>query len=174
MKPEKIIYSTFILFVFIVLAGCSSAVDQKIAAQPLFPDHHGWDLKQVAISDADNTTLEFNRVNCVWVTGNDNQPTDESRVTALADKLVTLAPQGQVTLKSDRYKDFKVGDASFTRKVVLTFKDNSSFILLIGSPALTKPAYVRLADKTEVYMVDEPQFKQINLDTGSWLAPAEG
>ena len=95
-------------------------------------------------------------------------------MTALAYKLVTLAPPGLVTLQSDRYKDFKVGDASYTRKVVLTFKDNSSFTLLIGSPALTKPAYVRLVDTNEVYMVDEPLLKQINLDSNSWLASKEG
>ena len=174
MKPQKIIYSTFILFVLMVLAGCSSTVDQQNAGNPLFPERHGWDLKQVAISDTDNTSLDFKRVNCVWVIGNDNKPSDESRVTALADKLVSMTPTGLVTLKSDRYKDFKVGDASYTRKVVLTFKDNSSFTLLIGSPALTKPAYVRLVDTNEVYMVDEPLLKQINLDSNSWLASEEG
>ena len=173
MKLQNIIYSIFVLFVFTLLAGCSSAADQQIAAKPLFPARHGWDLRQVTISDAD-TSLDFKRVNCVWVVGNDNEPSDEPRVTALADKLVTLIPQGLVTEELGRFENFKVGDANFSRKVVLTFKDNSSFTLLIGSPALTKPAYVRLADKKEVYMVDEPLFKQINLNTGSWLAPEEG
>jgi hypothetical protein len=56
----------------------------------------------------------------------------------------------------------------------ITFKDNNSFTLFIGSPALTKPAYVRLAGKKEVYWVDEPLFKQINLDAGYWLAPEKG
>jgi hypothetical protein len=174
MKPKKIIYSTVVLFVFTLLAGCSSTVDQQITEKPLFPERHGWDLKQVAISDADNTTLDFKRVNCVWVVGEDNKPSDEFRVTALADKLVSMSPTGLATQKSDRFKDFKVGDASFSRKVILSFKDNSSFTLLIGSPAVTKPAYVRFADKNEVYMVDEPLLKQINLDTGYWLAPEEG
>jgi hypothetical protein len=174
MKPKKIIYSAVVLFVFTVLTGCSLTVDQQITEKPLFPERHGWDLKQVAISDADNTTLDFKRVNCVWVVGEENKPSDESRVTVLADKLISMSPTGLATQKSDRFRDFKVGDASFSRKVILTFKDNSSFTLLIGSPAVTKPAYVRLADKNEVYMVDEPLLKQINLDTGYWLASEEG
>ena len=174
MKPENIIYSVFIFFVFTLLVGCSSTVDQQISALPLFPDLHGWDLKQVTISDTDTTSLEFKRVNCVWVIGDDNRPSDEPRVTALADRLVSMAPIGLATQKSDRFADFKVGDANFSRKVVLTFKDKSSVTLLIGSPALTKPAYVRLVDQNEVYMVDEPLFKQINLDASSWLAPKEG
>ncbi len=173
MKLSSIKYSVFILFVFSLLAGCSSAVDQHIAPKTLFSGQHGWDLKQVSISDAD-TTLDLKRVNCVWVVGDDHKPSNEPRVTAFADKLVTMAPQGLLAIGPDRYNDFKVGEASFSRKVVITFKDKSSYTLLIGTPAITKPAYIRLADKKEVYMVDEPLFKQINLDTGSWLAPEEG
>jgi len=174
MKPQKIIYSTFILFVFASLVGCSSPADKQITPKPLFPEHHGWDLRQITIVDTDHNILEFKRVDCVWVVGNDNIPSVESKVTALAEKLVSVSPTGLVTLKSDRYSDFKVGENDFSRKVILTFKDNSSFTMLIGSPALTKPAYVRLEDKKEVYWVDEPLFKQINLDSGSWLALEEG
>jgi hypothetical protein len=174
MKPEKIIYNVIILFVIVVLAGCSSADDQQFTAMPLFPELHGWDLKQVTISDADTSSIDFKRVNCVWVVGKENKPSNEPKITTLADKLVSMAPIGIATQKSDRFGDFKVGDASFSRKVVLTFKDNNSITLLIGSPALTKPAYVRLANENEVYMVDEPLLKQINLNTDIWLAPEEG
>jgi len=173
MKPQKIIYSIFILFVFTVLGGCSSAVDPQLTARPLFPERHGWDLKQVTISDIYSTSLDFKRVNCVWVVGNDNRPSDEPKVTALADKLVSMAPIGLATRKSERFGDFKVGYVSFSRKVILTFKDDSSVTLFIGSPAITKPAYVRISGSKEVYMVDEPLLKQISLDTNSWLAPEE-
>jgi len=173
MKLGYILYSIFILFIFTLLAGCSSTADQQVAAQPLFPEQHGWDLRQVSISDA-NTTLDFKRLNCVWVIGDDNKPSDEPRVTTLAEKLVTMAPQDLLAIEPDRYNDFKVADDSYTRKVVLTFKDNSSHTLLIGTPAITKPAYVRLADKKQVYRVDEPLFKQINLDITTWLALGEG
>ncbi len=172
MIRKKIMGSTLILLVFSMFIGCSSTAEQQITAKPLFPERHGWDLKQVSISDAD-TTLDFKRVNCVWVVGNDNKPSDEHRVTALGDKLVTLAPQDLPAIEPDRYKDFKVGDDSFSRQVVLTFKDNSSYTLLIGTPAITKPAYVRLADKNQIYWIDEPLLKQINLDSNSWLAPKQ-
>ena len=85
-----------------------------------------------------------------------------------------MAPIGIATQKSDRFGDFKVGDTNYSRKVVLTFKDNSSFTFLIGAPALTKPTYVRLAKQNKVFMVDEPLLKQINLDSSSWLAPKQG
>jgi hypothetical protein len=170
---HKIICSAFILFVFTIFGGCSSTIEQRTVAKPLFPERHGWDLKQVSISDAD-ITLDFKRVDCVWVVGNDMKPSDESRVTALAEKLVTLTPHDFSVIKPDRYRDFKVEDKNFSRKVVLTFKDNSSYTLLIGTPAITKPAYVRLANKKQVYRIDEPLLKQINLDSDSWLAAKEG
>ena len=173
MKPKNILYTAFILFILTLLTGCSATADQQVAPIPLFPGQHGWDLKQLSISDAD-TTLDFKRVNCVWVIGDDNQASDEPRVTALAEELVTMAPQGLASIERDRYNDFKVGDENFTRKVILTFKDKSSYTLLIGKPSITKPAYIRFTDKNQVYRVEEPLISQIKLDAGSWRAPEEG
>lgn len=174
MKYKNILYTSFILIILTLLAGCSSTAEEQIAAPILlFPDQHGWDLKQVSISDGD-TTLDFKRVDCVWVIGEDNRPSDESKVTAFTEKLVTMAPEGLVAIDPQRYDDFKVGDENFTNRVVLTFKDKSTYTLLIGTPAITKPAYLRLAGKYQVYRVDEPMLWQIDLDADSWLAPAEG
>lgn len=174
MNLQKILSCTFVLVAIIISAGCSSAVDSQVSAKPLFQGRQGFDLMRIVISDANNNAIEFKRVDCVWVIGQENRPADEPRVTVLADKLATLAPLNLVTQEHDRYTDFNVGDTHFNRKVVLKFKDNSSFTLLIGSPALTKPAYVRLAEKNTVYSVDEPLLKQINLYADSWLAPQEG
>jgi hypothetical protein len=173
MTPYKIFSHIFILCVFTLLAGCSSTAEEQVAVAPLFPGRHGWDLKQVSISDAE-TTLDLKRVDCVWVVGNENRPSDEPKVTTLADKLITLAPQVTPAIAPDRFRDFKVGDDSFTRKVVLTFKDNSSYTLLIGTPAITKPVYIRLTGNKLVYKVDEPLLMQISLNVDSWLAPEEG
>lgn len=172
MKHPKMKSAALVFFLIILLGGCSSTTEPEAALQPLFPDLHGWDLKQVSITGAE-TTLDFKRVDCVWVVGSDNRPSDEPRVTALAEKLVSITPGGRVALASDRYGDFKVGDDNFTRKVVLTFKDRSSFTILIGAPALTKPAYVRLAGSKEVYWVDESLFKNISLGKAFWLADTE-
>ena len=173
MNYKNIIKNICFLFLFMLISGCSSPGGQQTASVPLFPERHGWDLKQVSISDADSN-IDFKRVNCVWVVGNDNKPSDEPKVTALAEKLVTMAPRNMASIKPDRYKDFKVADDRFTRKVVLTFKDNSSFTMLIGKPAITKPAYVRLAGQNQVYKVEEPMLGQISLDVDSWLALEEG
>jgi len=173
MKPQSLLYTSIIFFLFVLLAGCSTEAEQQIAPILLFPDQHGWDLVEMRISDAD-TTLAFKRVNCVWVVGADNRPSDEPRVTALAEKLVTMVPQGPIPIEPERYNDFKVGDESFTRKVILSFKDNSSYTMLIGTPAITQPAYLRFADRNQVYRIDEPLLRQINLDAESWVAPKEG
>ena len=159
-----------ILLILVLLGGCSSDTDMQIAPKILFPDMHGWDLKKITIADTDSNVLEFKRINCVWVVGDDNKPSDEPKVSDLAERLVSLTPQELPELKPDRYRDFRVGDDSFSRKIVLTFKDNSSSTLLVGSPALTKPAYIRFSGGDEVYGIDEPLLKQINLDSRTWQA----
>jgi hypothetical protein len=173
MKVSEILCRALVLFVFTMLAGCSAPVDQQSAVKPLFLGRHGWDLKQISISDTE-TGIDFKRVDCVWVVGHDHKPADETRVTALAEKLVTMTPQDVSTIGPDRYSDFKVGEDNFSLKVVLTFKDDTSHTLLLGTPALTKPAYVRIAGGNVVYLVDEPLIKQIHLAPGSWLASEEG
>jgi predicted metal-binding transcription factor (methanogenesis marker protein 9) len=174
MKVQMITRAVFILFFFATLTGCSPAVDSQVPPQQFFPGRNGFDLKKINISDADNNSLDFKRVDCVWVIGAENRSSDEARVTALADKLVTLASRELVTHKSDRYRDFKVSDVNFSRKVVLTFKDNTSFTLLLGTPAITKPIYVRRADTKEVFAVDESLLRQISLKSNSWLAAVQG
>jgi len=174
MRLHNIFYSAFIFFMYTLLVGCSSTVDQQAAPTLLFPDRHGWDLAKVSISDSE-TTLDFKRMNCVWVIGDDNRPSDEPRVTALAEKLVTMVSQGPIAIEPRRYNDFKIGDRNFTRKVTLTFKDSSSYTMLIGAPAITRPTYLRFADRSQVYRVEDPVLRQINLDGDSWLAlPEEG
>ena len=172
MNHRNIFYSTFIVVVLMLLASCSSSVDQQATPIQFFPYQHGWDLAKISISDAE-TTLDFKRMNCVWVVGDDNKPSDEPKVTALAEKLVTMVPQGPIAIEPQRYNDFKIGDNSFTRRVTLTFKDKSSYTMLIGVPAITRPIYLRFADRYQVYKVDDPIIRQINLDRESWLAPEE-
>ena len=173
MKLITILYTSLICFLFAVLSGCSSTNEQPIVMKSLFPDRHGWDLKQVSISDTEST-LDFKRVNCVWVVGSDNQPSDEPQVTALAEKLLSVSTGGPVAIEGVRFGDYKVADENFTRKVVLTFKDKSSFTLLVGIPTKSKSTYIRLSNKEQVYRIDSPFLKQINLDSDFWLAPKEG
>jgi hypothetical protein len=172
MKRIKMKVAVLALLLLAALAGCSSPPEPPVPLPPLFPDLHGWDLKQVSITGAD-AVLDFKRVDCVWVVGDDKIPSDESKVTILVEKLVGVLPGGRVAIESGRYEDFQVGDDKFTYKVVLTLKDRSSFAMFIGAPALTKPAYVRLADSKEVYWVDDPLFKNINLDKAFWLSDTE-
>ena len=173
MNRTGILITTCFLFVFTLLGGCSSNVEQPAPVVPFFPERHGYDLRQFTVSDAE-TTLEFNRVDCVWVVGADRRPSDEPRVTALADALVSLAPRLEPAIEPDRFEDFRIHGNSFTLRVGLTFKDNSSYTLLIGIPALTKPVYLRTAGTDQVYSTEVPLLRRIDLAAASWLAPDEG
>lgn len=173
MNHNKTLIITLFLVIFTLFGGCTQTEEQPAVMVPFFPDRHGFDLNQIAIADTDSA-LVFKRIDCVWVVGDENKPSDEPRVTELAEALVGLTPQLETTITPNRLKDFKVDEDNFSLRVVLTFKDNSSYTLLIGMPALTKPVYIRPAETFQVYTTDIPLLRQINLDSSSWLAPAEG
>jgi hypothetical protein len=170
MKRFGIPLLTLILSVLILAGGCTLPEDETAPVVPFFPDRHGFDLKQLTITDGE-AALAFKRVDCVWVIGNTSAPADEPRVSALAEAFVTLAPHLEPALGPERFADFKVAEDDFTRKAILTFKDNSTYTLFIGIPALTKPAYIRSANANQVYSADEPLLHVINLDGSSWHAP---
>ena len=173
MPPRNTPCTLFILLLFVLLGGCSSSTDHQIAPIPLFPGQHGKDLAQITVSDA-ATDLDFKRLDSVWGVGNDNKSSDEARISVLAEKLATMVPYGPVAIGPERYNDFKVGDESFSRKVVLIFMDNSSYTLLIGTPAITRPVYLRFKGSNMVYKIDEPLFRQISLIADSWRTHGEG
>ncbi len=169
MKVKNAINALVIFFISAVLFGCSSAVDSQKKVHTLFPDRYHWDLTSLTISDADNKGLEFKRVDCVWVLGDENKVTDEAKVTSLADKLVTLAPKYQAVQKNIDNSNVDAGNFDLSRKVTLTFKDGKSFKLLVGAVSATGSVYVKLADKSEVYHIDEPMLRDISLDSFFWV-----
>ncbi len=173
MKIKTAINILCIFFISAVLFGCSSAVDSQTKVNTLFPDRYHWELKSLAIADADSKGLEFKRVDCVWVLGDENRATDEAKVTSLADKLVTLVPKYQVVQKNIDNSNPDAGNFDFSRKVTLTFKDGKSYLLLVGAVSDTGSVYVRLADKSEVYHIDEPLLRDISLDSSVWVVETE-
>ncbi len=173
MKIKTAINILSIFFISAVLFGCSSAVDSQTKVKPLFPDRYHWELKSLAIADADSKGLEFKRVDCVWVLGDENRATDEAKVTSLADKLVTLVPKYQVVQKNIDNSNPDAGNFDFSRKITLTFKDGKSYLLLVGAVSDAGSVYVRLADQSEVYHIDEPLLRDISLDSSAWVVETE-
>ena len=55
MKNRKFVSILNILFIFAIIAGCSSTAQKQVYAKRLFPERYGWDLKQIRISDADTS-----------------------------------------------------------------------------------------------------------------------
>ena len=174
MKIKTAINILCIFFISAVLFGCSSTVDSQKQVKALFPDRYHWELKSLAIADADSKGLEFKRVDCVWVLGDEKRATDEAKVTSLADKLVTLVPKYQVVQKNIDNSNPDAGNFDVSRKVTLTFKDGKSYLLLVGAVSDAGSVYVRLADQSEVYHIDEPLLRDIRLDSSAWVVETEG
>jgi hypothetical protein len=170
MIPRKIL-AAFFAAIFLATIGVSSMLEnaKSRTVKSFLPDRNAWELKRIAITDDNNRNLIFSRINCVWVIGEENLPSDEIKVTALAEKLIGLKSDDLVTEKAEDYKKYRVSESQYSIKVVLNFKDDTTRTLLFGKATMGRPDYARRADETGVYLIYEvPQLTGINLDKNAW------
>lgn len=174
MIPRKTI-AAFFTAILLATIGISYMLENGKSRdiKSFFPDKNQWELKRIAITDDNDKNLVFKRVKCVWVIGDDNLPSDEIKVTALAEKLLELKSDDLVTEKEGDYEGLKVSASQFSFKVELNFKDETSRTLLLGKTTLGRPDHARLADETGVYKIFEPKITGISLEPNVWASSAD-
>jgi hypothetical protein len=174
MIPRKTLAAFFAAF-FLTTIGISYMLEsgKTKTVKSFFPDRNAWELKRIAITDVNNKNLIFDRVNCVWVIGENKLPSDEIKVTALADKLIGLKSDDLVSEKATDYEKYKVSDSQYSFKVMLNFKDNTTKTLLLGKATMGRPDYARLLDEMGVYLIYETQITGISLNVDDWSTSEE-
>ena len=174
MIPRKTL-AAFFAAIFLATIGISYMLEKEKpkTVKSFFTGRNAWELKNISITDANNRNLTFNRANCVWVIGEESLPSDEIKVTELADKLIGLQSDDLVTENAADYEKYKVSDSLYSLKVVLNFKEDTTRTLLLGKAAMGRPDYARLVDETGVYLIYEPEIAGISLNVDAWSLPEE-
>lgn len=169
MIPRKT-FTAFFAAIFLATIGFSYMLEKNKPKEikSFFPNQKSWELKRFAITDDKDKTLVFKRVKCVWVIGDDNLPSDEIKVTALAEKLIALKSDDLVTENEGDYDRLKVSTSQFSFKIEFSFKDETSRTLLLGKADMGRPSHARRADESGVYLIYEPMLAEIKLDTKDW------
>lgn len=170
MIPRKT-FTAFFAAIFLATIGFSYMLENNKSKEikSFFPNQKSWELKRFAITDDKDKTLVFKRINCVWVIGDDNLPSDEIKVTALAEKLITLKSDDLVTENEGDYERLKVSTSQFSFKIEFSFKDETSRTLLLWKADMGRPSHARRADESGVYLIYEPMLAEIKLDTKEWV-----
>ena len=174
MIPRKT-FTAFFAAIFVATIGISYMFEngKPRDIKSFFPDRNQWELKRITITDDNDKSLVFNRVKCVWVIGDDNRPSDEIKVNALAEKLLGLKSDDLVTEKEGDYERLKVSASQFNFKIEFSFKDETSRTLLLGKADMGRPSHARRVDESGVYLIYEPMVSEIKLDTKDWASSVD-
>lgn len=106
-----------------------------------------------------------------WVLASSHDyPADPAKVTELLTPIVQMAAADPIATQSSRFKQLRVGDTEFERKVVITAgaKDTT---LYIGNPAGARRTAVRFGGDTRVFGVIGVTSGAAAIEAKHWVEP---
>ena len=134
----------------------------------LFPEMKPWELKAMSLSDDAGNELIFKRIMCVWKVGEENLPTNEVKVSALADALLGLH-SSKVGGKGDStFADFRVDENAYDLKVTVEAGESSRVSVYFGKGKKVRTAYARFQQGEEVHLVEGIDLDEIHLQEKVW------
>lgn len=121
-----------------------------------------------AVGDA--TRLELVRKNGAWVLpASFDAPADGAKVSALLDRLSALKRGLPIATSEAALRRFKVADADFERRLVLSAGGKALATVYFGSSPGLRKSDARVATDQAVYSVDLPTY-ELPTDSGAWLS----
>ena len=135
-------------------------------------DHVAIDAKPASgPSGGESTRIELAKKNGAWVLPTSfDAPADGAKVTALLDRLSALKRGLPIATSESALKRFKVVDADFERRLVLSAGDKALATVYFGSSPGLRKSDARFGTDKAVYTVDLPTY-ELPTDSGAWLSP---
>ncbi len=116
------------------------------------------------------TRLELAKKNGAWVLpGAFDAPADGPKVSALLDRLAALKRGLPIATSEAALKRFKVVDADFERRLVLSSGEKALATVYFGSSPGLRKSDARLSPDKAVYSIDMPTY-ELPTDSGAWLS----
>jgi hypothetical protein len=118
----------------------------------------------------ENSRIELAKKNGAWVLPTSfDAPADGAKVTALLDRLSGLKRGLPIATSEGALKRFKVADADFERRLVLSAGDKALATVYFGSSPGLRKSDARFGTDKAVYTVDLPTY-ELPTDSGAWLS----
>jgi hypothetical protein len=158
----------------IVLAIVMLARGTTSAARKAEPVLAGFDAAKVtklvvfASGDA-KPAVELAKKNGAWVIASAfDYPADDAKVTDVLTPIAKMAAAAPIATQASRFKQLKVDDSDFEKKLVLTVggKDTT---LLVGTPAGARRTAVRLGGDSRVFAVAGPSAYAVGDRPRDWV-----
>jgi hypothetical protein len=153
-----------------LLPGFDAAKVTKIAVYAK-PDADGKpaDGKPNDAKSADKPSVELVKKNGAWVISSAfDYPAEDSKVADVLSPIAKMAAASPIATQADRFKQLRVDDAAFERKLVLTI-DGKDTTLYFGGAAGTRRTAVRLGGDARVFAVAGPSAYSIGDRPRDWV-----
>lgn len=157
-----------VLAIVMLSRGDGSAAKK---AEPLLPGFDAAKVTKIVVyaSGSDKPAVELAKQGSGWVIASAfGYPADDSKVSAVLSPIATMAAALPIATQASRFKQLKVDDADFDKKLVLTVdgKDTTAFV---GAPAGSRRNAVRLGGDSRVFAVAGPSAYAIGDRPRDWV-----
>jgi hypothetical protein len=143
------------------------------ASEPLFSDLEAGDIVALTIMDADDNSIQLEKVGEDWVLPEaDDYPATVDKITPLLDKIVALTTSRLVTRTDASHKRLQVSSDDFVRRIDFETADKVKRTLYLGSSPSYGATHLRLDGQSETYLTDELSTWETKADAASWVDTA--
>jgi hypothetical protein len=159
-----------VLSVIVLWPRPTSAVE----SEPLFPalvnGNGASDIVALSITDNEGNTTTLRRVTGNWVLPDaDDYPAQESKITALLEKIVALDTSRLVTRTDASHKRLQVDEDDFVRRIEFETADGARHTLYLGSSPRYGATHFRLDAQSETFLTNEITAWDTNGTPSSWV-----
>ncbi len=146
--------------------------NDKAPLPPFFSDLELEQIKEVQITDDENSSITLSRSGEDWLVKPGNYPGATDSIESVLRKIISLNPTRLVTKTTSSQVQLKISDSGFNRKIELRLADDSVKIFYLGSSPSNKSIHFRLAGANNVFMVKDLSAWELQTDKESWWQTA--
>jgi hypothetical protein len=145
-----------------------------VESEPLFPalvnGNGASEIVALTITDNEGNTTTLRRVTGNWVLPDaDDYPAQESKITALLEKIVVLDTSRLVTRTDASHKRLQVDEDDFMRRIEFETGDGTRHTLYLGSSPRYGATHFRLDAQSETFLTNEITTWDTNGTPSSWV-----
>ncbi|HOU13114.1 MAG TPA: DUF4340 domain-containing protein [Anaerolineae bacterium] len=143
------------------------------SSKPVFAELKAEDITALTITDDQGVSITMRKSGDGWVLPNaGDYPVQASKITPILEKLTKLNTASLVTRTEASYKQLKVSNDDFVRRIDFETADGKTYMLYLGSAPRYTATHFRVVGQTETYLTTELSTWQLYTAPASWVDTA--
>ena len=144
------------------------------SSKPVFAELKAEDITALTITDDQGVSITMRKSGDGWVLPNaGDYPVQASKITPILEKLTKLNTASLVTRTEASYKQLKVSNDDFVRRIDFETADGKTYMLYLGSAPRYTATHFRVVGQTETYLTTELSTWQLYTAPASWVTSSK-